>query len=218
MNFGELQSLTSYWLDDLNFGYFTQTQVQTFLNNAQKEVQKRLIKAGQNYYNKCVGTTLVINQSEYVLPTDFFKLNRLDLILSGTAPNEVVQPLIFSTTNQQDLMLRAPAQPQIYRFKKNRIVIQPYPSQALFMRMEYTYLVQDMSVSTDNPDVPDQFHELIALLAAQDGFIKDGRTAELLTKKIAEYEKDFDEMAQERNQDQPRQVIQTQSYDNGLFW
>src|ERR1044072_4285102 len=101
MNFLQLQSLVSYWLDDLNFGYFTQAQVKVWLNNAQRDTQKRLIKAGQNYYVKYCSTPLVINQRDYVLPSDFKKLHRLEVVVSGSDPNESVTPLREITINQQ---------------------------------------------------------------------------------------------------------------------
>lgn len=209
MNFGQLQALVSYWLDDLQFGYFTQTQVKIWLNNAQKEVQKRLIKAGQNYYVKCVQTTLVPNQADYVIPQDFKKLNRFVVVMSGTPPNETVNPIMPITLNQQDLVQSNVGTPTFYYMKKNRFTLIPAPEVALPLRLYYSYEVSDMVNDTDVPDVPDSYVELIALLAAQDGFIKDGRVSELLVKKIAEYQVDLDNDAQERLQDLPRSVVET---------
>ncbi len=101
MNFGELKSLVSFTLDDLQFGYFTETQVQIWLNNAQVEVQKMLIASSQSRYNAWVGTTLVVGQSDYVLPADFRKLQQLEVVLSGTPPNEAITPIVPITTNQK---------------------------------------------------------------------------------------------------------------------
>ena len=78
MQLSDLQNLTSFWLDDLNFGYYTQIQVNYWINNAQIEVQKMLIASGQNRYNAWVGTTLIVGQSDYVLPSDFRKINNRD--------------------------------------------------------------------------------------------------------------------------------------------
>lgn len=218
MNFLQLQNLVAYWLDDLQFGYFTQTQVQVWLNNAQREVQKRLIKAGQNYYLKCVQTTMNVNQSDYVLPIDFLKIQRLEVVVSGVIPNESVYPLSPITTMQRDLIQTGSGQPVGYSFTRNRIILQPAPQISQVLRLFYSYLVADMTLSTDLPDVPAQYVELIALLAAQDGFLKDGRGSELLVKKIGEYEKDMDSNATERNQDFPRGIVETGfSMENGDF-
>lgn len=219
MNFRQLKDLTASWLDDLNFGYFTETQVSVWTNNAQKEVQKRLLKAGKNYYTKCVQTTLVVNQSDYVIPDDFKKLHRLEVIVSGTPPNESKSPLSAITANQQDYIASGSGTPQAYYFKKNRLVVLPFPNATLTMRLLYSYEVTDMSADSDVPDVPDGYHELIALLACEDGFLKDGRVNELLQKKLASFQKDMDDDAQERNQDMPRTIVETgASFDGGFDW
>lgn len=219
MTFLQLQQLVSYYLDDLNFGYFTQTQVKLWLNLAQKEVQKRLIKAGQNYYLRCSQTTLVVNQQEYELPTDFKKEHRLELIISGTAPNESKQILLPITLNQQDLIQQGPGESRFYTFKRNRLVIYPAPLTAYVMKLYYSYAVADMVNDSDTPDVPEQYHELIALIAAEDGFIKDGRASDLLNKRMSDFQKQMDSDAQERNQDMPRTVVETgnDSY-SGYVW
>ncbi len=217
--FQDLQNLTSYWLDDLQFGYYTQTQVQLWLNNAQIEVQKMLIASGQARYNLWVGTTLVVGQSDYVLPADFRKLQNLEIVLTGTPPNETVTPLSPITQNQKYLVDMGQSTPVCYIFRKNRIVLQPAPDTALLMRMTYTYLVANMVNASDVPDVPAEYHELIALLAAADGFIKDGRQNQLLLTKIEAYKTDLQQDAQERNQDTTRGIVQTGDNDSaGAFF
>ena len=218
MNRAELRALTLNWLDDNQSGYFSIPQVNIWLNNAQQEVQKRLIKAGNNYYIKHVQTSLVVNQRNYALPEDFKKIHRLEVVLNGTDPNESVNEIIPITINQQDLVQKGIATPCNYFLSKNNIVVIPAPDTVLTMRMRYSYQVADMTLDTDLPDVPEPYHELISLLAAQDGFIKDGRSSELLMKKIKEYEMDFDSDAQERTQDMPRTIVQT-GMDVGIgYW
>lgn len=219
MTRAEIRNLVLYWLDDLNAGYFTEPQVNVWINNAQKECQKRLIKAGQNYYVECVQTTLVVNQRSYALPEDIKKINRLEIIVSGVTPNESVTPIIPITLMQQDMLPTGNGTPSCYFLSKNKLTLLPAPDTALVMRLDYSYLVADMTADSDIPDVPESYHEYIALLAAQDGFLKDGRANELLLKKIAEYEKDFDIDAQERNQDLPRGIISTGN-DSGAeyYW
>lgn len=207
MTFLDIQNSVAYYLDDLNFGYFTPTQVKLWINNAQKEVQKRLLIAANSRYNKCVQTTLIVKQSDYVLPSDFKKLMSLAAIISGTPPNETISPVVPITTNQQFIAGTGIGTPTYYHFKRDRIVISPAPSSALTMRMEYAYMVTDMVLDTDIPDAPGDYHELIALLAAEDGFIKDGRVSALLEKKIKEYQDHLDADAQERNQDVPRGIV-----------
>ena len=219
MQLSDLQNLTSFWLDDLNFGYYTQIQVNYWINNAQIEVQKMLIASGQNRYNAWVGTTLIVGQSDYVLPSDFRKINNLEIVLNGVPPNESVTPIVPITTNQKYLIDMGQSTPAAYRFRKNRIVLQPAPDTALLMRMEYTYLLSSLVNLTDVPDVPTEYHELIALLATADGFIKDGRQNQLLLTKIEAYKTDLQQDAQERSQDVVRGIVQTgDTADAGMYF
>lgn len=220
MNLGELRGLTLQWLDDLNAGYFLPAQVNLWLNNAQKEAQKRLLKAGQNYYLVCKETVLVINQSEYVLPSDFRKLNRLEVIVSGWGTtNETKYSVTPVTLNQQDLLNMTPGDIAYYVLKKNRLKFFPTPNMPRNLRLFYSYMVADMVIDADVPDVPEPYHEYLACLATQDGFMRDGRVPDLILKKIAEYEKQMDSDANERLLDQPRQIVETgETSDYGQFF
>lgn len=210
MNFGQLQTLVSVWLDDVNFGYFSQAQVKVWLNNAQIEAQKLLLEAGQNYYVQRWQTSLVVNQSDYILPSDFMKLHRLELVVSGTVPNETVQVINPVTLNQQDLISNTQdAYPAYYYIKRNRLVLLPYPQQVLTMRMYYSPEVADMVNDSDVPDVPAQYHEYLAVLAALDGFLKDQRDPSQFLEKRRYYEKMMKDDATERNVDMPRAIVET---------
>lgn len=219
MNFLELQQQVSFWLDDLQFGYFTPEQVKRWLNNAQTEVQKLLLQAGENYYIDCVQTNLVINQQTYVLPIDFMKLHRLCIVVSGTAPNEAIQPLAPVTLNQQDLLPTTTGQPQFYCIVRNRLTLFQTPDTPYVLRLYYSPKVTDMILDTDVPNVPEHYQEFIAVLATIDGLLKDQRDPAPMLSKREYYEKMLKQDADERNQDVPRSIVQLgQGYDYGAFF
>lgn len=220
MNLSQLQAYVSYALDDLNFGYFTQTQITIWLNNAQHELQKRLLKAGNNRYTITVTTPLIYNQSAYALPGDFKKLHNLEVVVSGVAPNESTNPISPITENQKYLVQNGQGTPNFYVIKKNALILYPASDgTAPTLRMTYSYMVPDLVLSTDIPDAPSDYHEMIGLLAVEDGFIKDGRSNPYIEKKIAAIQSSIDSDAQERNQDQVRGIVETgNNADNGFFW
>ena len=209
MTFQDLQNLTAYWLDDLNFGYFTPPQVQLWLNNAQKEVQKLLLQSRTNFYLTPVQTTLVVNQNDYVLPSDFMTIHRAENIMNGVPPFEDLAPLSPMTLNQQDLVPNSIGTPMFYFLKKNRIRIFPAPDTARTFRIHYSYEVSNMVNPTDIPDVPDAYHEMLAILATIDGFMKDGRNPSAMIAKRAYYEQMLKQETNERNEDAPRSIVQT---------
>jgi hypothetical protein len=221
MTRGELKALVSYWLDDLSFGYFSETQVNLWLNNGLERLQRKLIGSGERYYTKCVVTDTVRGQREYVLPDDFRKIQRLELIISGYATTqEQRRPLTFVTLNQQDLLSTLLGPPARYTIRKNRIQVYPASdSNSYKIRLYYTYKVSPMDEDIDEPDAPLQYHELIALYACEDGFLKDGRMSEILLKKMKQYEDEVDRDSIERHQDGPREVVVTEDYgDSGGYY
>lgn len=217
MTFLQLQNLVAYWLDDINFGYFTPIQVKAWLNNGQKEVQKILLQSRANFYVTPVQTTLVINQNDYVLPSDFMTIHRGEIVITGTPPNEETSPISPMTINQQDLVPNRTGTPEFYFLKKNRLRVYPAPDAALIFRIYYSYQVSDMVLDTDMPDLPDAYHEMPAVLATIDGLMKDGRNVQPMLAKREYYEKLLKEETQDRNEDAPRGIVQTGNNASGMF-
>lgn len=218
MTRSDIRTLILSWLDDPNAGYFTASQVNTWINLAQRQVQLRLLLAGQNWYMKPVETIMVANQADYVLPSDFMVEHRIEIIVSGTGTNENRQALTPITTNQQDLLSVVSGTPTNYFIKKDRVTVMPTPSQGFTMRLYYSPGVVDLSSDSDTPDVPNQYMEYMAILAAYDGFIKDDRVPNNLVVKKLEYEKLLEQSAVDRTQDLGRQVVLTSSDDSGAWF
>ena len=211
MTRGELKTLCLSWLDDPNSGYFTDANLNAWLNNAQRQVQRKLIQSGELWYAIEVQATTVANINEYDLPSDYLRLHRFQLIQSGTFPNEnriTLQPV---TPMQASFYGTGTGQPGAYYLNKDSFVLLKCPDQAYTLAMLYSYLVVDMSSDLDEPDVPLQYAEMLAVVALMDGFLKDQRNpAPMFQEKLAYYEKLMAEDAQNRNVDVPREVVVTQ--------
>lgn len=218
MTLSELRTLCSAWLDDVNNGYFLTSQLNTFLNNAQRQAQKELLQAGENFYvtRSTGGTTAGIDS--YSLPSDFLKLHKLEIVLSGTGVNEVRRTLRPTTLVQIDNVSQVEGIPEEYTLKKDCFIMRPIPDNAYTLYLHYSYRVTDMALDNDTPDVPEQYHEYLAILATLDGFIKDGREAGLLLDKKNYYLKLMDSDKEERNVDAPRHVITTDDYGWDTFF
>ena len=204
----QITTLILSWLDDEAAGYFSPADTLVWINFAIREVQKQLIMAGENYYVKPIETLLVVGQADYVLPSDFLKEHRLEVIMSGlNTTSEIRQPLGVITLNESDLTSHESGCPLNYYLKKDRFTVLPTPDTAYPMRMHYSYKIPDVTLTTDIPDVPEEFMEYIALLAAYNGFIKDDRAPENLNMKIMEYKERLKQMAEDRTQDSSRHIV-----------
>lgn len=215
MNLGQLKTMVSFFVDDLAYGYFTQSEITTYLNNAQKECQKLLLQAGENYYTLTYSTYLVSGQSSYSLPADFMDLNRLAVVTAGTGPTATQMPLSFITLNQRDLVSTQSGVPSYYTLVKNKLRIFPVPQSTQLLLLTYSPMVADMVSDSDIPDVPPFFHEFLAVLATIDCFLRDGRDMSAFLEKRKYYEGMLKNQAQDRHVDSPRQVVTTDSYNSG---
>lgn len=214
MTFEELKTLFSYWVDDLQFGYFTEPQAEVFINNGFKELQKKLINQGQDWYVKIVTRSTIINQARYVLPCDFRKIRRMELV-ENPGVNESSKQLRRITMNQQDQWGKTGI-PEVFYVMKNELVLKPEPQELRTIRMHYIYRAPVMVNPGDVPDAPEEYHELCAIYGALDAFLKDGRDPSLLLEKTKAFEEALKNDFQERIVSQPR-FINSQYDDEGGF-
>ncbi len=205
-----LRTLVSQWVDDPQNGYFTVPTLNLFLNNAQREVQKLLIQAEDSYYTKLVTTSTIQNQQDYALPDDMLKLTRLEVVASGSGATADRRLLQNITINQQGMIGAQTGIPFCYYWQKSRLSLLPVPDQAYPLNLYYDYLVADMVADVDVPDVPQDFQEYIAVLAAFDCFIKDDRIPANISMKKEYYEKLLKQMAEDRDISGPRMVVMTE--------
>lgn len=212
----DLRNLVLYWLDDLEGGYFTPTQVNAWLNNAQLEVQKQLIQAGQYWYLKCASTQTIQNIDCYSLPADFLKCNRLELRVQGSAsPNNVWATLEDMSLNEASNLNFGVAQPTAYTIGKDCLILRAIPDTTYPMKLHYQYRVTPMTSDLNVPDVPEQYQEYIAVLAAWDGKLKDESDPSILRAKREYYVDMMKKDTIQRNRAQPRRVIRTMVDDGG---
>lgn len=218
MTRAQLRALIGQWVDDPDFGYFSESTLNTFLNNALYEVQKRLIMAGENFYVKCATTPTVLQQEEYSLPSDFWGVRRITLITSGSGVTATKQDLNPISIGQRQMFAKT-GSPEAFYLKKNSLIMVPAPSSASWtIELEYAYRIATMTNDSDEPDVPVHFQEYIAILAAYNCYIKDDRVPSILEKKKEEYEKQLDEAADNRIMSRARTVIITPEGFFGNYW
>lgn len=214
MTRGEIKALARTWLDDLSGGYFTDTIMDRFINQAQRECQKLLLQAGEDFYTICVYTTTVVDQRDYALPSDFVKLMRLERVTQGsgdTAATVRLWPLERNEIDVADYNAQSDSTglPWNYVINKASFSLYPVPNAAKTIKLWYAPRVADMDDDADIPDVPEDYHEYLAILAARDGFLRDGRPLTPIESKLAYYEKMMEESSENRNVDSPRMVNAT---------
>lgn len=218
LTFQEAKDKCVTYLDDVNYGYFTDAIVSRYINDAQFELQKKLISAGVNYYVKAVYTTMVPGQKDYALPEDLLKINRLEYVVQNfNQPNEVSETISPVTLNQQDTYPLNSGNPRGYYLTKAKLWTIPAPDNVYQLKLHYTYRVVPCTLAGQTMDCPEEFMEFIPILAALDGFIRDGRDPTPLLSKKAFYESMLEKEAQRRTVDKPRMIVDTSESFGVLF-
>ncbi len=219
MNFGEMKDYVATQLDDLNMGYFTPAILSKYINNAQYEVHKLCTLSGEGYFSVQVCTELVQSQRDYVLPSDFFKLEKIEVITSGTAPNEVTSVLYETTPMQVNYVGVQTGTPSCYYFKNSRLSLFPAPDASASgkqLRMLYTPKPVPMTADSEVSVIPVEYHEFVCVLAVIDGLLRDGRESGPYGEKKKDYEEKLKRAAVQRSIAQSRQVISAPDFD-GIF-
>ncbi len=212
MNFGNLQTLVLSWLDDPMAGYFTIPQISVFLNNGQKEVQKLLLLAGQNWYVEKMQGQLIVDSDTYVLPSDFKQCHQLEIVISGAVgtTSERRRTLDWKTLMQLE-EIQETGQPYAYNIRRNLLTVRPVPDSAYTIYLSQSYQCVDMVNPLDLPDVPEDYTEYIAVIATLDGFLKDQRDpSPFVIAKKDKYEKALERDAAKRNVSKPRGIVVTE--------
>lgn len=205
----DIRTLILDWCDDAAGAYFTPATVNTRINLAQRELQKAMITANKQFCTKTVKTSLVNGQANYALPSDFIQIVRLEYVTSGSGDTATTAVILPKTPNQKDAYGQYSGNPQFYTFNKNNITLSPVPQSTQELWLTYSYMVADMSSDSQSPDLPEQFHEYIAVIATRDCFLKDGRALAPIQVKLDDYKNTMRQIAEQRNVDVPRMVVTT---------
>lgn len=217
MNLGEMKEYIGSLVDDKAYSYFTETELVRFLNQAAREVQKKLIQSGNNWYLKIDSSIpTVVGQQEYSVPTDFLKMNRVELVTGISTPSESVITLNNMTLNQQDYFTNLNSTPVGYYLRKDKFALVPRPDSVKTLRLWYTYRITDVSGNTQTIDVPEEFHTYLCHLAAIQCFLKDNRDPSLLLGWTKEVEENLKRDAMERTQDRAVSVVVTDEENFGV--
>lgn len=210
MTFLELIDYVGRNTDDKAHTYFTLTDVKARLNLAQRELQKRLISANEEYYTVCYKTNTVANQKAYSLPSDFLQIIRLERIVQGSGDLAVTAKIEYITPNQRNAGgYNTSGDPIAYYFQKNYLMLVPTPVRIQEIHLEYSYQIDDMVNDSDVPDAPEEFHEYIGVLATRDCLFQDERSMTPIQTKLEDFEKLLISIAAQRRADGTRMVVAT---------
>jgi len=213
MTFLELRVRVSTWLKDKNNGFHTVADVNSYINDAVREVHKILVNSAQNFYFKCGKAALAPGSCEYFLPSDLVKVDRVEVILSTSGGVDTTRVLAPITLNEQDNVGQGTGVPETYVLMGDKIRFFPIPNGTESFKITYTHRIADMTLDSQTPPVPEEFQEMIALLATKSGLITDGESNPRLDDKIEMYMKTLKQAAASRVRQAGRRIVMSGDAD-----
>lgn len=144
------------------------TGIGIWLQEAYEDVVDEINRVAPTYFTKVVTTSLIINQKEYALPTDFVKMTQVEIdyltdgnwVKAAPLPNIGQMPTYSRTDSGYST-----ATP-VYYLQGSKIGLQPIPAQSgdNNMKIIYSYLIPELSGSTQ-PSIPRGLQRKLKYLA-----------------------------------------------------
>lgn len=176
---------------------------------------------GHSYFETTTDFTVSVGVAEYELPDDFYQMSTVSLLWGGS-DREDVSPIV----SNRDLSAFTTAEIEWerfcskgYRIRGNQIgekfiAFYPTPSKQAQCTIRYVPRFEPMTTGsgdTGKIETENQWHKLICLDVAAEFRGLLGLPADFLIQRRDEQEQRVQEMASERLQDDPAEIVDTES-------
>jgi len=202
-----LEAATRTYLDEAIAGDWTDAEVDREINVGYHMLVTAVVNVFEDYYLTSATADSVANQQEYALPTDIYKIRRVEINYSPSNPNSVPQRALpinidsvrrdLANTTLGISVLRNPA----YYIKGSVIGFIPIPQESGTDNIKIWYITtkDDLVNPTDTIDIPypDRYGHLIPLYAAGTLLRKGQQEETVAARYLAEFEAGLLKMQQE---------------------
>lgn len=221
-----LSAQTRTYLDEAAQADWTDTEVTREINAKYMEIYTAIVGVFEDYYSVKSQTASVANQEEYALPSDCYKVRRIEISYSPSDSSDIPRralPVsmdsVLRDLGNSSLGITVYKNPSYY-IRGTTVGIIPAPTQAGSTAITLWYIknISELSATTDTIDIPfpDRYGQLISLGAAAT-LLRKGQQEELVASKyFADYENGKVKMMEEledRLADGNKQIVDTAGED-----
>lgn len=187
----------------------TATGMDAFINEGVQKLHEKLVDAmGEEYASSTFAFATVANQSDYALPSGFFKLYGVDLDLNGTT--KALRPYMRSERNaykqSQTPLARLPRAPRYY-LTGNTLRLYPPPAGGLSGQVLYAPEATTLVAGADTVTFPNGWERYVVLYAAIQALIKEETSVRELQAVLDAEDVNIEKMKMERDFANPMQVV-----------
>lgn len=209
--------------------FVSDSELTDYINEAAMRLHELVAAAYGNEYVKSVSTgTTTAGQSDYNLPSDFFKLTGVDMTFNGkeVALKRYMEPERNAYKNMATTSwLSIPR----YKLDNAKVRFLPAPNASISYSIIYIPLLQvthNSSVvnkftytdTSDTVNFPNGWEKFITLYAAIECLDKEESETRHLKQKLATWEAELKQIAEDRDAGQPMHAIDTEREDVDPRW
>lgn len=185
MDLTDLRDSARSKADEQSSGFISDVELDRFLNQGLRLIYGKIVQNFEDYFI-VKGTALnggliavTANDNEYSLPTNMLKLVRVERRNTNDSNENNWRKLMrLNIGNDQinDFFPIREGRDQGFGYfvAGNKLFLRPVPSGGFDMRLWFIPKVTTMSSTTDEPEVPEEYHELIAEYGAIQCLAKSG--------------------------------------------
>jgi len=195
--------------------FFTDSEMLTWLNWAQREYQNKLVQAHEQWFVTATSINIIAGSEEYDMPCASLKIVRVEDIRDTSAPVEIY-PITFNEKDKYSYFEQLSGANigsivNQYAMRGNKFVFRPRPTTSMnsAVRVYYVRRVDDLVTASDISDIPLEYHELLVWSVVENGMIKQEATAEAMATVLARRNRlvaDLAITAEDRQVQRSRQV------------
>jgi hypothetical protein len=173
-------------LDEVSEADWTDSQINVEINYAYMEMYTAVVETYEDYYRKVVTGPLFASRQDYLIPTDMYKLRRLEIKFYTGDSYIKVTPTSFDQNNYAiDTTLYTNTNRPVYDLSGDYIRILPLPPTDTTGRMRLIYIttIAELSANDDTVNIPfpDRFAQYIVLGACAK-LLKKGQQEEAVAR------------------------------------
>lgn len=191
------------YLDEVSAADWSDSQINVEINYAYLRVYKEVVDVWEDYYRTRVTTSTVANQNEYALPSDFYKLKRLEIRYVSGEDRVKMRRFNFSqlpVTVDETSNYGSTAAP-IFELSGGFLRLLPVPitSVTSAVLLHYIKQVTELDDDTDTIDIPfpDSYGKLIEIGAVAELLSKGQQEEEVSSKFVTKFEAGIQQMREE---------------------
>lgn len=216
----ELRTQARQIADMENNNFIGDPELNNYINFAIAELHDLLIHTGADYFLNSVTGTTIVDQTDYALPTDFYKLKGVDAKLNGSDWINI-RPFNFNERNRFEdfgswtLMGISNVR---YRIMGANVKFNPTPDGNIEYRIWYIPVATKLSSDTDILDDVNQYSDYVIISAAMKMLQKEESDVSMLAAEKERLTQRVEQDAKDRDFAQPESVSDIYAENNEYYY